>query len=464
MPKRVLVIDAIATHRIRLSALLDAAQYAVDTAEDHSRAPQPLQSYDIVLLGLPRERPGQLIAAVVQNLRGGDAPILCFDRTTSPLRRLLAMRAGGRDVLPANAPDDLVLALVRSLIRQGEAEREATRRRLTAASFGFADAAMAYQTKARVLCVGALGYMPDRLAALLPHQILSLPDGSDLREHMATYTPDAIVLGVGPGHPSLRHVLPELRDQTHLSPVPIMAIYPETEPHLATEALALGASETMTDAAGLEELELRITHMLRCKAQDDALRRSNEQSFRLAVTDALTGLYNRHYADVYLTGLASRSEHDRSEFCVLLIDLDHFKAVNDTYGHAAGDAVLRTVAGRLKDNLRACDLVARYGGEEFLVILPETSRPTATLLAERLRCAIAAQVVSVSDQCEIPITASIGVAGARLDSLGQQRRNGMFGTVCAVDNPSFQMVFDAADAALYRAKSAGRDRVEVSAA
>ena len=122
MPKRALVIDTIATHRIRLSALLEAAQYAVETLDKYDGGPQELQTYDIVLLGVPHERPGQLIAALARNLRGSDIPLLCLDSKSSPLRRVLAMRAGARDVLATNAPDDLVLAMVRSLIRQGEAE------------------------------------------------------------------------------------------------------------------------------------------------------------------------------------------------------------------------------------------------------------------------------------------------------------------------------------------------------
>jgi two-component system cell cycle response regulator len=208
---------------------------------------------------------------------------------------------------------------------------------------------------------------------------------------------------------------------------------------------------------------MRLTKMLARKAQNDALRRSDEQSYRLAATDPLTGLYNRRYAETYLAALPSQTDARRPEFCVLLVDLDYFKAVNDTHGHAAGDQVLREVAHRLRDNLRACDLIARYGGEEFLVVLPETSGATATLLAERLRCAINARDIRWPGGPPISVSVSIGVAAGSLASPFVGQRTGTCDTESVFASDFFQSTFEAADAALYRAKSNGRNRVEVSA-
>ena len=464
MPKRVLVIDAIATHRIRFAALLETARYRVDTAADRHELESVRRAYDLVLVGLPDVRPGQLVADVAKILEGTGTPMLCLDGKSSPLRRLVALRAGGRDILPTKSPDDLVLALVRSLIRRGEAEREVERRRLTAASFGFADAGLSFQHRSRVLSLGDLGKLPGRLSALFPHDIVPVPEGADLGEYMTSHRPDAILLATGKDPFSLRRTLPELRDQTHLSPVPVMAVYPEPQPYLATEALALGASEVLVATAGLEEFELRIADMLARKGQDDALRRADEQSCRMAATDPLTGLYNRRYADAYLASLTVRDGRDGKDYSVVLMDLDHFKAVNDTHGHAAGDLVLREVAARLKDNLRACDLVARYGGEEFLIVLPETSCSTATLLAERLRSAVASRAVTLPDGRGIHVTASIGVAAGVAASGPSAPPSMPSDAEVGVTSDRFRTTFDAADAALYRAKSTGRDRVEVSAA
>jgi len=396
MPKRVLVIDAIATHRIRYAAVLEAARYDVDTLALQSHLSFDPRAYDIVLVGAPTERLGHLISSVAKAVQGTRTPILCMDNRCSPLRRLLALGAGARDVLPSKSPDDLMLALVRSLIRQAEAEREADRRRLTATSFGFSEASTGFEQPARLLIAGALGRLPDNLSTLLPHDVVWLPAGADLQDHVAAYNPDAVILELGDDGRSARNALADLRDQTHLSPIPILAVYSADHAQLAADALVLGAIETVLDTASLEEFELRIATLLTRKAQDDALRRAHEQSYRMAATDALTGLYNRRYAETYLTGLLSNNASSPADFSVLIVDIDHFKSVNDTFGHAAGDAVLREIAARLQDNLRACDLVARYGGEEFLVVLAETSCATATLLAERLRCAIASRAITLA--------------------------------------------------------------------
>jgi diguanylate cyclase (GGDEF)-like protein len=154
-------------------------------------------------------------------------------------------------------------------------------------------------------------------------------------------------------------------------------------------------------------------------------------------TDALTKLFNRRYFDERATFEFERAQRFRQPFSLLVIDIDHFKAFNDTHGHSRGDEVLRTVARQLREGVRDQDSVCRYGGEEFAVILPSTSGDEAMLVAESLRQAIE----QGKGQAPGPITISIGVA-----SLGDSE----FADVGAL--------FRAADAALYEAKSAGRNR------
>lgn len=463
MPKRVLVIDAIATHRIRFAALLETARYSVRTLSE-SESIGTLCDHDLVVLGLPSDEPVRVLSSVLTQLSGAKVPVLCLDAKCTPLRRLLVLRAGARDVMPSKIPDALLLARVRGLIREGEAEREAERRRATAASFGFSEASASFGSRARLVCVGSLDALPGQLSAVTPHEAVHIPAERILEEDTLSMVPDAFLLHAGHQPECLSTILPELRDQTHLAPVPVMVVYPEDRPDLATHALALGASDIVADTAGLEEIELRVAHLLARKARNDAMRRSDEQSYRMAATDPLTGLYNRRYAETYVSGLRERSNGRPVEFSLVLIDLDHFKAVNDSHGHAAGDSVLREIAVRLQDNLRACDLIARYGGEEFMVILPETSPETAIGLAERLRLAVSNRSVNTSEDSEIAVTASIGVAMGRIDAGMAEQRTGTDDVPCMFDDSPFQSAFKAADAALYLAKTGGRNRVEVSAA
>jgi diguanylate cyclase (GGDEF)-like protein len=176
------------------------------------------------------------------------------------------------------------------------------------------------------------------------------------------------------------------------------------------------------------------------------LEQANRRLEALATTDPLTGLSNRRALDTALYRDLARADREKTPVSVLAVDVDHFKTFNDTYGHAAGDQVLCVVASLLGRGLRACDLPCRTGGEEFLVILPGTDLDGALIAAERLRARVAGERIGLTG-CEVSVTVSIGAAAAR-------------GPGCA--NAARDLV-DRADAALYAAKRAGRNRVERAA-
>ncbi len=161
---------------------------------------------------------------------------------------------------------------------------------------------------------------------------------------------------------------------------------------------------------------------------------------RLATQDALTGLYNRRTFDALLADEIARGRRHKYAVSLLMIDVDHFKSVNDTHGHPAGDAILRGLSDRLTGRLRSIDRLCRYGGEELVAILPQ-SEPTAALVAERLRATVAAQPFDIGDGEQIGITVSIGAASIPDDA------------------DSAAALIAAADAALYAAKQEGRNRV-----
>lgn len=172
--------------------------------------------------------------------------------------------------------------------------------------------------------------------------------------------------------------------------------------------------------------------------------RLTEQLRTAAITDALTGVYNRRFFEEMLAADADAARHS-APLSVVLVDLDHFKSVNDTHGHPVGDAVLTEVADRLRRSLRASDLLCRYGGEEFVCLLPRTDGPAAWELAERLRLDLRSTPVAVPGvEQPLALTASFGVACATPAGSGPLR----------VDD-----LIDTADRALYRAKALGRDRV-----
>jgi two-component system, cell cycle response regulator len=170
-------------------------------------------------------------------------------------------------------------------------------------------------------------------------------------------------------------------------------------------------------------------------------------SIEAAITDALTGLHNRRYMESHLGTLMEQATARCRPLSILILDIDFFKAVNDTHGHSGGDEVLEEFARRLKKAVRGIDLACRYGGEEFVVVMPDTDIAMATAVAERLRRRIAAEPFPINRNARtVKVTISIGIAAMRSSE----------------DKPA--EIIKRADQALYRAKREGRNRVAADAA
>ena len=173
---------------------------------------------------------------------------------------------------------------------------------------------------------------------------------------------------------------------------------------------------------------------------------------RSGFTDVLTGWNNRRYLQVRLKEELARARREQDNLVCLMLDVDHFKSINDTFGHAAGDTVLRDLAGRVDAEIRASDVAARYGGEEFVVLLPATEARAAEVLAERIRNAVGSEPFELPGGGSIAVTVSIGIAAITPDTRSDDLKT------------LGDSLLARADVALYRAKSAGRDRVIVEAA
>jgi two-component system cell cycle response regulator len=236
------------------------------------------------------------------------------------------------------------------------------------------------------------------------------------------------------------------REGTNVSVRSVMALpFPIDSESMGVFLLRRTSEEPKFNAADVEfastVVRTGVAAIQRAHAIETA-RADNSRLETLAHTDHLTQLVNRRALTIRLVTEMERVRRYNAPLSMLLIDLDHFKLVNDTYGHIAGDSVLATVATLLQRAVRAVDLVARYGGEEFVVVLPETGRQGATAFAERIRDKIAKHGFAIGEPALIHVTASIGVAtypSLRLDSV--------------------EDLFRAADVALYRAKGNGRNLV-----
>lgn len=203
-----------------------------------------------------------------------------------------------------------------------------------------------------------------------------------------------------------------------------------------------GADDYLIKPFESQELKARLRAGKRIIELQDRLVETAKALHAEATHDSLTGLWNRSAIIEILCRELARSQRQEADLALIMVDLDHFKRVNDTYGHLAGDAVLREVSRRMSSSVRIYDSIGRYGGEEFLVVLPGCNEDNALTLAERLRTSISDEPMDVCEG-KISITASLGV-----------------GLSC--DCKDAEMLMRTADAALYRAKTAGRNRVLVS--
>ena len=238
----------------------------------------------------------------------------------------------------------------------------------------------------------------------------------------------------------------QIRALERIRNTPILAIADADENARLVRGLEIGVNDYLFRPIEKNEILARVRTQIRKKRYTERLRDSVQTSIELAITDALTGLHNRRYMETHMSGLVEQALSRGHPLAVLVLDIDHFKSINDAHGHDAGDEVLREFALRVRKSIRGIDLACRYGGEEFVVFMPETDLAAATAVAERLRRRIASEPFPIRERARgIDVTISIGIAALGADD----------------DAAS---VIKRADQALYRAKHNGRNRVVPDAA
>jgi two-component system cell cycle response regulator len=427
MQGTILIIDGVSTNRIMLKVQLSAAWYHVVQAEgvaglaDLARRVRP----DLVLtaMALPDGDAVAVKAALAGDPALASVPVIAVTAQNDRSARLRALDGGIDDVLAQPIDDGLLQARIRALIR-AEAE---VRDLIADTAPGFAEALTGFAGPTRAARVTLLSAAAPlwraRLAPLVPHGLRAGPL-RETRELIAGATPDAVVLDV-------------------------IAVTGPGDPRRAADALDRGADDVMTDGFCARELALRLRRQLDRKEGRDRARDSLRDGMMAALTDPLTGLYNRRYALPHLARTMRAATDAGCGFAVMLADLDHFKRINDSFGHAAGDAVLVEASQRMRAVLGATGTVSRIGGEEFLIVLPGAGPESAAAAATRLcRCIDGAGFAIPGQAAPVAVSISIGVVVVAP------------GGGC--DDPETSALIGQADRALYRAKGQGRNRVSLT--
>ena len=503
MGGKILIVDDVATNRIVMKVKLTAAGYLPVVAADGTSclALAKEQAPNLILLdcNLP-DMPG---TDVLRHLRADPltrrVPVVVLSARQGPAARIAAFQAGADDFLVKPIDDQTLLARIRNLMRADGAlsglgmgfDPHAGAADLDLSDLGFADlgrpdlgfadldlplrtpslpspsmsglaeAPAPFQPPDSTAPLpGTIALVMQRpetalflrrnLASKLASRVISLTAEAALANalHEGT-TPDLFVIEAdlalqGGG---LR-LMSELRSRFATRDARFALYRAAPEDASAAMAFDLGADDLIDADTAPQEIALRLQRLLSLKQQADRLRLSVADRLRLAMIDPLTGLHNRRYGLARMQAIAEAAQTSGAIFAVLVADIDQFKSVNDRFGHAVGDAVLVQVAERLRQNLRAGDLLARIGGEEFLIALPDIALAEARSLAERLCSMMSDAPFDIGQGRALPVTLSIGLAISE-------------GGSAPAHLETVTEIVDRADRALMRSKAAGRNQVTI---
>ena len=463
MQGKILIVDAISTNRIVLKVKLASAFYEVLQAStaDEACVAALRHAPDLVIsaMALPDCDAAELCRRLDRNPQTRAIPMMVVGCRPNADSRLEALEAGVQDVMLKPIDDTLLLARVRSLIRAHNTAAEWQMRDDTSRALGFAEDPADFGPPGRAVIVGAdspttqswIQYLKPNLRCSLAY---CSPDTA-LRDLSPERIPDVFILVLEEGDKhsgDVLRLLAAVRATAITRHAGILVIQPKPDPGLGAYALDLGADDLMVDGFEPVEFGLRVKALLRRKRIADRLRATVRTGLKAAVSDPLTGLHNRRYAMPHLARVAEHAAATGRSFAVMVADLDHFKRINDIYGHSSGDAVLVEAARRFRENLRGVDLVARIGGEEFLIVMPATPLSEARVAASRLCRKIGGEGFAVPGTSDpINVTISIGVTMGGVKNLKGR-------SVCGQDANS---LLDAADKALYEAKLQGRNQINM---
>jgi len=454
MSARVLVVDDIPANVRLLEAKLLVEYYDVVTANDgptclnlvHERAP------DIVLLDvmMPKMDGFEVCRRIKADPATAHVPVVMVTALNEVSDRVQGLQAGADDFLTKPVNDHALFARIKSLVRLKRATDEWHARETTLMRFGEASGGkLDPDAPGRVLVAQDTSRWSARVVDTLKsvgHEVETADNCAAALEAARRGDYHLILTDDHVGGDDALRLCSQIRSNEETRNVPILLMIDQGNVPTLVKALDLGVNDYLPKPVDRDELIARARTQVRRKRFEDGLRTKFQQSLAAAVTDSLTGLYNRRYLDAHFDAVAGGLAAAGKPISLMVLDIDHFKAINDTFGHAVGDEVLRTLAERIVANLRGLDSAVRFGGEEFLILMPDVNIADAGSAAERLRQTIAGESFRISAPAgQVPVTVSIGVATGRAGGF------------------TLDELVLKADEALYEAKHGGRNRVSFAA-
>ena len=439
-----------------LESRLTAEYYDVHTASSGHEALRICAEgqTDIILLDvmMPEMDGFEVCERLKADANTAHIPVLMITALDQPSDRVKGLRAGADDFLTKPVDDVQLMARVKSLVRLKALTDELRARAQTGQEIAIEDAMRAMDVanseNGRVLLIDTDPRSAERLRSYLAasHHVDVLASPADAAMQVAANDYELAIVSMALGDFDPLRVCSQMRTLEQARGLPILLVAEDSDRARVVRGLDLGVNDFIMRPVERNELAARVRTQIRRQRYAAELRQSVTNTLALAVTDELTGLYNRRYFDRHLSLMLEKAREQERDMALMLIDMDFFKSVNDNHGHDIGDAVLREFAQRLRRNIRGVDLPCRFGGEEFVVLMPDTDFRQAQGVAERVRMAVAERGFDTPELRPLTVTCSVGVA------LNEHE----------ADTP--EMILKRADVALYRAKREGRNRVVFDAA
>jgi two-component system cell cycle response regulator len=441
MSARILVVDDVPANVKLLEARLSAEYFDVLTASNGAEALDLCSRSECDIILLDVMMPDMDGFEVCRRLKSNPAthfiPVVIVTALDSPSDRVRGLEAGADDFLTKPVSDVVLIARVRSLTRLKMMTDELRMRAITSLEIG-----MEAPERSAIADKGVGGRI---LSA--EHTVDVETNPAEALFHAAEGNYDLLIVSLSLENYDGLRLCSQARSLERTRQLPILAISDADNNARLLRGLEIGVNDYLLRPVDKNELLARARTQIRKRRYTDHLRDNVQNSIEMAITDALTGLHNRRYMESHLSTLAEQASSRGKPLALMILDIDFFKSINDTYGHDAGDDVLREFAVRIRKSIRGIDLACRYGGEEFVIVMPETDLTVAGMVAERLRRSIAGETFAVNKGTKrIDVTISIGLA--TLDHKGEPVAD----------------VLKRADTALYRAKHDGRNRVVSAAA
>lgn len=453
MTARILVVDDIPANAKLLQAKLEAEYFEVLLASDGPEAIEKANELapDIILLDvmMPGMDGFEACRRLKTDPRTRLIPVVMVTALSNIADRVRGLEAGADDFLSKPVNDVALFARVRSLARLKMMMDELRVRRETFGQLGeLADDTWHQEDDFAGSRIAVIENDPFTRAKLLEilasadYEGLAIADPQAAAMAAAEGPLDLITVGMRVGGEDGLRICSQLRSQEETRHVPILLVLDEIDLPQLARGLDIGVTDYLIKPIDRGEMLARTRTQIRRRRYHDHLRATLQTSVSMAYVDPLTGVYNRRYMTAHLERQVAAVRSGEKPVSLAILDVDHFKAINDLHGHSTGDQVLCILAERLSEGTRSSDLVARYGGEEFVAIMPGTPGDIAVRVAERLRRSLAANPFSLDGPaCALKVTASFGVATLKP---GEETADELM---------------KRADQALYEAKKAGRNRV-----